>query len=68
MSGLDWRGIELVDEDWRPDVAAGGFTRSRFYRGARWMERFSSFLLVPVDARDRPVGAPIISLDGFDDL
>lgn len=68
MAGLDWTGIEQVDEDWRPDLANGGFTRSRFYRGARWMERFSSFFVVPVDAADRPVGAPIISLAGFDDL
>lgn len=68
MAGLDWRGIEQVDEDYRPDLANGGFVRSRFYRHARWMERFSSFLVVPVDSRDRIVGVPILDVAGFDNL
>jgi hypothetical protein len=68
LSGLDWSGVHQVDEDWRPDLANGGFTRSRFYRGARWMERNSTFQLVPVDARDRPVnGGPLHLNAGFDD-
>ena len=67
MAGLDWTGIEFVEEDWRPNFD-GTFNRSRFYRGARWMERWSSFFLVPVDAADRPVGLPILTVAGFDDF
>src|SRR5882762_2356518 len=44
FSGLNWSGIQQVEEDWRSD---GGptFTRQRFYRGAVWMKSFSTFLL-----------------------
>ncbi|HJL15384.1 MAG TPA: hypothetical protein RMH99_07010 [Sandaracinaceae bacterium LLY-WYZ-13_1] len=66
LSGLDWTGVEHVDTDWRPDPATGTFTRSRFYRGARWMERPSGFLVVPTDAHHRPVGPPIFAYAGSD--
>lgn len=65
MSDLDWRGIELVEEDYRPEFG-GGFTRSRFYRGARWMEQSSAFAVLPIDKRGLPVGPPILELAGRD--
>jgi hypothetical protein len=34
FSRLDWTGIHLVEEDWRPDVD-GTWILQRFYRGAR---------------------------------
>lgn len=66
LADLDWAGIEQVDEDWRPEFS-GGFTRSRFYRGATWMERPSIFMLAPLDARGRLVGIPIVAYAGRDD-
>src|SRR5262245_66646206 len=33
FSSLDWRGVEMVEEDWRP-AGDGTFIRQRFYRGA----------------------------------
>ena len=66
FADLDWTGVTMVDEDWRPEFT-GGFTRSRFYRHATWMERSSFFLLVPVDAAGHPVGLPIVELAGSDD-
>jgi hypothetical protein len=65
FAGLDWSGVQQVDEDWRPEFT-GGFTRSRFYRGAAWMERPSVFRLQPKDARGRPVGPPLIHQAGAD--
>lgn len=68
LAGLDWRGVEQTDEDWRPE---GNFpttyTRTRIFRGAKWMERASAFVLFAVDKHDLPVGAPIIELAGRDD-
>jgi len=65
MSDLNWTGIEFVEEDWRP-AFDGTFTRSRFFRGARWMERWSAMMLLPVDESDRPTGAPILVNAGSD--
>lgn len=65
-ASLDWSGVELVDEDWRPEFT-GGFTRSRFYRNAAWMERPSVFLLVPHGVRGQVVGAPLVAVAGSDD-
>lgn len=67
MAGLDWSGIEFVETDWRPDFD-GTFTRSRFYRGAAWMERPSWFTLVPLDENLRRVGPSIRAFAGFDDF
>ncbi len=66
MAGLDWTGAELIEEDWRPDFE-GTFTRSRFYRKARWMERYSVFAIVPVNEAGLPVGVPLLELAGVDD-
>src|SRR5437868_8634087 len=40
FSSLDWRGVHMVEEDWRAP-GDGTFTRQRFYRGAVWMNRES---------------------------
>jgi hypothetical protein len=66
MAGLDWTGVELVEEDWRPEFT-GGFTRSRFYRGAAWMNRFSIFTILPVNDAGHPVGLPILEIAGLND-
>jgi hypothetical protein len=66
LSGLDWTGVRLVEEDVRPDFA-GTFTRQRFYRGARWMERRSTFSVLPTDALGRPLGPRLIADAGTDD-
>ncbi len=68
MAGLDWRGVEQTDEDWRPEGnSPPTYTRSRFFRGARWMKRASLFALVPVDDAGHVVGAPIFEVAGRDD-
>jgi hypothetical protein len=66
LSGLDWTGVELVDEEWRPDTV-GTFTRQRFYRNAAWMERPSTFLIFQVDGHGHflPV-EPIVVHAGTD--
>lgn len=68
MSRLDWRGVHQVDEDWRPEGSVPEtYTRSRFYRGANWMNRSSVLSLFPVDDRGHVVGLPIIDVTGKDD-
>ena len=52
---LDWSGISLVEEQWIPGLD-GTFTRERYYRGAKWMEAKSSFILIPRDHRGRRAG------------
>jgi len=66
LARLDWRGIHLVEEDWRTP-GDGTFTRQRFYRGARWMERESTFTLTPKDRRGRPAGDKLEFVAGPDD-
>jgi len=66
FASLDWTGIKLVEEDWRP-VGDGTHQRQRFYRGAKWMERQSVFQVVPLDDAGSPLGPPLIALAGQDD-
>src|SRR5262245_54736596 len=42
FSSLNWKGVEMVEEDWRP-AGDGTFIRQHFYRGAQWMEQASEF-------------------------
>lgn len=65
LADLDWSGVELVDELWRPNVD-GTFMRQRFYRNATWMKRPSTFLITPVDVRGVPTGNPM-AIDAGDD-
>lgn len=66
LASLDWTGVEMVEEDWRP-AGDGTFIRQRFYRNARWMERPSLFLVTPTDDAGRPVGPPLRAFAGTDD-
>lgn len=65
LSALDWRGVEMVEEDWRAP-GDGTWTRMRFYRNARWMESPSSFVVLGLDARGLPVGQPLLAQAGSD--
>lgn len=68
MARLDWHGVHLTDEDWRPEGNdPTTYTRTRIYRGARWMTRPSAYVLFAVDAHDVPVGLPIVDATGRDD-
>lgn len=66
LAALDWTGVEMVEEDWRP-AGDGTFIRQRFYRNARWMDQPSLFLVTPTDDAGRPVGPPLRAHadDGF---
>src|SRR6185436_5309737 len=66
LASLDWTGVRMVEEDWRP-AGDGTFIRQRFYRRARWMERPSLFLVTPTDDAGRPVGLPLRAKAGKDD-
>jgi hypothetical protein len=66
LASLDWAGVKMVEEDWRP-AGDGTFIRQRFYRGARWMERPSLFRVVPTDDAGRAVGPPLLASAGKDD-
>ncbi len=67
MAGLDWTGVEMVEEDWRPD-GQGTFTRQRFYRNARWMERKSYFLVYQADDEGLVSPIPFVVSAGSDDF
>ncbi len=67
FAGLNWNGIQLAEEDWRPD-GAGKFTRQRFYRGARWMKNPSSFQLWPMNASGVRIGLPLFAFAGLDEF
>jgi hypothetical protein len=64
LAQLDWRGVQFIEEDWRP-AADGTFTRQRFYRGARWMDQESTFTLI-ASAGSRPLGPPLVVSAGAD--
>ncbi len=68
MAGLDWRGVHQTDEDWRPEGnEPTTYTRTRIFRGAKWMTRSSAFVMFAVDSHDLPVGLPIVEVTGQDD-
>lgn len=66
LASLDWTGVEMVEEDWRP-AGDGTFIRQRFYRKARWMEQPGVFLVTPTDDEGRAVGAPLRAHAGRED-
>jgi hypothetical protein len=65
FSSLNWSGVTMVDEDWRP-AGDGTFIRQRFYRGAKWMENPSQFFVFPTGSDDNPIGEPLFALAGAD--
>ena len=62
---VDWKGVEIVDEDWRQ--TGESFQRQRFYRNAAWMNVASQFDVYPTDAQGRRIGDPLIMMAGRDD-
>src|SRR5262245_56246140 len=66
LAGLNWSGVEPVEDDWRQDVDTT-WTLQRFYRGAHWMEQPSHFAVTPIDAQGQPVGPPLLAMAGTDD-
>jgi hypothetical protein len=65
FSQLDWAGVHQVEEQWTA-AANGTFTRSRYYRGANWMTKLSTFTLTGVDAAGKWVGTPLTANGGVD--
>lgn len=69
LSTLDWTGVELADEEWKPaGDGSGTFVRERFYRNAAWMENPSTFVISQVDG-DRVLPNPgFETFAGYDDF
>lgn len=63
LADLDWSGITFAEEDWRP-APDGSLMRQRFYRGARWMEQPSVFILFATNVQGDAVGTPIVAPAG----
>jgi hypothetical protein len=69
LSDLDWTGVEMVEEEWRPlNDGTTRLIRQRYYRDARWMKQPSAFLVLPMDDRRNVVGAPLFANAGFDNV
>jgi hypothetical protein len=67
LSDLDWSGVHVVEEEWRPlNDGTTRLVRQRYYRGARWMKEESAFLVLPMDARRNVVGNPLFADAGFE--
>ena len=60
FANLDWTGVQMVEEDFRPNPD-GTFLRQRFYRNATWMKRDTAFAVLPVNASGFPVGLPLVA-------
>jgi hypothetical protein len=68
LSKLDWRGLYKDSEDWRLDSDGVHWVHQTFYRGARWMNRKSTFTIVARDSQGHPVADPIEINAGRDDV
>ena len=66
VSGLDWRGVQQVEEIWIPGLD-GTFTRERYYRNARWMEASATFTVSALDSAGHEIGSPLVAHAGSDD-
>ncbi len=66
LAALDWRDVTQVEELWIP-AQDGSFTRERYYRNARWMERQSKFKLIALDGLGNEIGRPTFASAGRDD-
>jgi hypothetical protein len=68
LSALDWSGVTLSDEEWRPD-GNGTYTRQRFYRNAAWMDQPSFLFVFQLDAQGGYLPIPPFAIyAGTDDL
>ncbi len=65
-SKLDWRGVQMVEEDWRRS-GAGGFQRQRFFRNANWMNARQRLVIYAVDSSGKRLGPAIRAEAGSDD-
>lgn len=65
FAGLDWTGVHQVEEEWKT-ATNGTFTRVRYYRGANWMTRHSTFTLNAVDSNGNRLGASLTADAGLD--
>lgn len=66
VAALDWRGVERVEELWIPGLD-GKFTRERYYRGARWMNKPATFRVVGLDTHGHELGPALVAHAGTDD-
>lgn len=66
FANLDWTGVHMVEEEWKT-AANGKFTRVRYYRGAVWMQRRSTFTITGLDSSGAAVGPSITTDAGWDD-
>ena len=66
VSTLDWRGVTQVEELWIPALD-GTFTRERYYRNARWMEKSATFSVTALDAQGHEIGPELVAHAGTDD-
>ena len=68
FASLAWSSVHLQDQDFlilaNPD---GSFTRRRFYRGAGWMTRASSFTLRQIDAHGHATAPAVVLQAGEED-
>ena len=64
-AALNWVGVQQVEEIWVP-AFDGTFTRERYHRGARWMDRPSTFRLRALDQNGNPLGTPWVVRAGRD--
>lgn len=68
FAGVPWDDVALADrEPGGLPNSDGTWVRRSFYRGAKWMELPSTFVITPVDADGRPVAAPVTLNAGADD-
>lgn len=67
VSGLDWAGVQQVEEIWVPSLD-GTFTRERYYRNARWMDRASVFTVEAIGPGGGTLGVPWVVRAGRDDV
>jgi hypothetical protein len=69
LSDLDWTGVQMVEEEWRPlNDGTTRLIRQRYYRDARWMKEESAFLVLPMDKQRNVVGLPLFANVGLDGL
>jgi len=65
---LEWCGVSQADQEFvlsqNPD---GTFTRRRFFRHARWMDRASRFTVEQIDAAGHAVAEPVTVRTGVED-
>ena len=62
----NWQGVHFVEEQYIPSLD-GTFTRERYFRGAKWMEKSGHFVVSAYDDQGKRVGHKLIFQTGKDD-